>query len=87
MDLHSYSDETVDRLFGFKNCPDVCVGVEPDYYSAELVNSVIGFCRSLGLSTEIDYPYRGSLVPNRYFGHRNTGIVSIMLEINKRVLL
>ena len=34
----------------------------------------------------MNYPYRGSMVPGWYLGRRGTGIVSVMLEINKRVL-
>ena len=86
IDLHSYSDEAVDRLFGYRNCPDVCIGIEHDYYDEDLIQGIITLCRGLGLTTAVNYPYSGSLVPNAYYGKRNTGIVSIMLEINKRVL-
>ena len=86
IDLHSFSDETVNRLFGWTEFPDVCIGTEPDYYDHELVRSIVGFCESLGLSAQLNYPYKGSLVPNRYYGKKDTGIVSVMLEINKRVL-
>lgn len=86
IDLHSYSDEAVDRLFGYRGCPDVCIGVEPDYYCEDLVEGILSICRGLGLTTAIDYPYKGSLVPNAYYGKPNPGITSIMLEINKRVL-
>ena len=45
IDLHSFSDETVNRLFGWTDFPDVCIGTEPDYYSEELVKSICCFCR------------------------------------------
>ena len=86
IDLHSFSDETVNRLFGWSGFPDVCIGIEPDYYDERLVQSIEGICKSLGLSYAENYPYSGSLVPNQYYGKQNTGIVSVMLEINKRVL-
>ena len=86
IDLHSYSDEAVDRLFGYRNCPDVCIGIEPDYYNEDLTQGIITLCRGLGLTTAVNYPYSGSLVPNAYYSKRNTGIISVMLEINKRVL-
>ena len=86
VDLHSYSDEAVDRLFGYRGCPDVCIGTEPGYYSESITEGIIRICDGLGLSTKINYPYKGSLVPNAYFGKENTGIVSVMLEINKRIL-
>ena len=86
IDLHSFSDETVNRMFGWSGLPDVCIGTEADYYSGEVVDGITCLCKGLGLKTALNYPYRGSLVPNRYFGRKNTGIVSVMLEINKRVL-
>ena len=52
----------------------------------ELDEENLFMCRSLGLTTAINYPYAGSLVPNAYYGKKNTGIVSLMLEINKRIL-
>ena len=86
IDLHSFSDETVNRLFEWTDFPDVCIGTEPDYYSQELVDGIMGLCWGLGLSVTLNYPYRGSLVPNQYYGKTDTGIVSVMVEINKRVL-
>lgn len=86
IDLHSYSDEMVRRLFGFDNCPDVCIGTERDYYNSEIVEGLRSICRGLGLSTGLNYPYRGSIIPNRYLCEKKKGIISIMLEINKRVL-
>jgi len=84
--LHSFSDETVNRLFGLTDFPDVCIGTESDYYSGDLVESICSLCERLGLSVALDYPYRGSMVPGQYYGKKDTGIVSVMLEINKRVL-
>lgn len=86
IDLHSYSEEMVDRLFGYDNCPDVCIGTEREYYSSEIVEGLISICHGLGLSTELNYPYSGSIIPNRYLGSCGSGIVSVMLEINKRIL-
>ena len=86
IDLHSYSDEMVRRIFGYTGCPDVCIGVEPDYYSKDLTDGLKKICRGLGLRCMINYPYSGSMIPNRFYGKKDTGIVSVMLEINKRVL-
>jgi len=54
IDLHSYSDEMVHRLFGYNNCPDVCIGTEQEYYSNDIVEGLISICRGLGLSTELN---------------------------------
>ena len=42
----------------------------------------------MGLSVEINYPYSGSLVPNYVFNKKiDKKVVSIMIEINKRIYL
>lgn len=86
IDLHSFSDETVNRLFGWSDFPDVCIGTETDYYSEGLVQGIVELCKGFGLSVALNDPYCGSLVPSQYYGKQDTGIVSVMLEINKRIL-
>lgn len=85
IDLHSYSTEQVFRLFNYQDVPDICIGIEEAFYSEELTNYCIDYFKNQGYTVAINYPYRGSLVPNRYYGQTNTRIVSIMIEINKRV--
>ena len=86
IDLHSFSDEAVYRMFGYTGCPDICIGVEPDFADDSLVEAIETICRKLGYTTMINYPYKGSLVPNAYYANRDPRITSVMLEINKRVL-
>lgn len=85
IDLHSFSDEAVHRLFGWKDFPDVCIGTEPNHHDERLVQAIESLCKALGLMVARNYPYRGSMVPNQYYGKRDTGVVSVMIEINKRV--
>ena len=87
IDLHSYSTDTVNRLFGYQDVPDICIGIENDYSSEKLTEYFIEHFKSYGYSVEINFPYTGSLVPNAYYGKTDTGIVSIMIEINKRVYM
>lgn len=85
IDLHSYSSQLVKNLFGYDDVPDICLGVESDYYSQELMQHFIEYFEANGYSVRINFPYQGSIVPNRYYGKKNTQIVSIMIEFNKRV--
>ncbi len=85
IDLHSFSSELVLRLFNYTEAPDICIGVEDNYYSEELTNYFMNYFKSNGYSVKINYPYKGSLVPNKFYRKVNPRIVSIMLEINKRV--
>ena len=85
IDLHSYSSELVKRLFGYENVPDICIGIEKDYYSQELTQYFIDYFEKNGYSVQVNFPYQGSIIPNKYYGESNTHIVSIMIEVNKRV--
>ena len=86
IDLHSYSDEVVERLFGYRDCPDICIGTEPGFEAEDLVGVITRFCQCMGLRTGINYPFSGSMVPDRYYGQKDTAIASVMIEINKRIL-
>ena len=87
IDLHSYSDKMASFFFK-PPFPDVCIGIEKDYYDKEIVNSLINKIKQMGLSVEINYPYSGSLVPNYVFNNKiDKKVVSIMIEINKRIYL
>lgn len=87
IDLHSYQSDLVLKLFNYDDVPDICIGVEDEFSSNFLVNHFTDYFVSSGYSVMINYPYKGSLIPNKYYGKSDTGIVSIMLEINKRVYL
>lgn len=83
IDLHSYSDELVKRLFNKENNPDICIGIN-SYYDKKLLDYTTNYFNDLGYTTKINYPYSGSLIPNEYF--KDTRIKSMMIEINKRIL-
>jgi len=82
IDLHSYSDETVKRIFNKENNPDICLGVN-NFYDKKLLNSAINYFNKYGYTTKINYPYAGSLIPNEYCNDNR--IKSMMIEVNKRV--
>lgn len=86
LDCHSYSDSMASKHHKgpFK---DVCIGIEEGYYNQKILDSIISKLNELGLSYEINYPYKGSIIPNKFFNNHNEKICSIMLEINKRIYL
>ena len=87
LDLHSYSDKMASHFFKMP-FPDVCIGVENDYYDSDILNELTYKLKEMGLRYAINYPYKGSLVPNNiYKGKLNGKIISIMLEVNKRIYL
>lgn len=88
IDCHSFSDKMASHFFK-PPFPDVCIGVEEGYYDKEILDSLIKEITKFGYSYEINYPYKGSLVPNIIYDKKikYKKVVSIMLEINKRIYL
>ena len=82
IDLHSFSDEFVDKMFNKKNNPDICLGINKSNYDKELVLKTISHFKKHGYSVRINYPYSGSIISNRF-----PDVNSMMIEINKRVYL
>lgn len=87
LDCHSFSDKMASHFFE-EPFPDICIGVEENYYDEDILNIIINRIKELGYTYKINYPYKGSLVPNCiYNGIIRGKVVSIMLEINKRIYL
>lgn len=86
VDLHSYSDEFVYKLFKKENNPDICIGYEEKYMQKELLIETVKYFKKCGYSVSVNKPYSGSIIPNKYYGVDNK-ICSIMIEINKRIYL
>ena len=87
VDLHSFSDKMASHFF-CPPFPDVCIGIEEDYYDEEITNKIIDRINSMGLTFEINYPYEGSIVPNYVSKNKiDKKVISIMIEINKREYL
>ena len=88
IDCHSFSDKMASFFFK-KPFPDICIGIEKDYYDKKIVDYVVNKIKKLGYSYKINYPYKGSLVPNCIYNKKvkYKKVVSIMLEINKKTYL
>lgn len=82
LDLHSFSDEFVGKMFNKTNNPDICIGINKGNYDKNLLVKTISHFKKYGYSVRINYPYSGSIVSNRF-----PEVKSIMIEINKRVYL
>ena len=82
IDLHSFSDEFVSKMFNKDNNPDICIGINRNNCSIALLEKTINHFSSYGYSIMINYPYSGSIISNRF-----PEVKSIMIEINKRVYL
>lgn len=87
IDLHSYSDEMVSKLFNINNNPDICIGTDDYYTNNSLINFTIEHFKEYGYSVELNKPYQGTIIPNKYINKKEHKLQSIMLEVNKRIYL
>ena len=88
IDIHSYSDELVRRLFGWtENLPDICLGYDEKWFGKDNASKLKTYIEKMGYSCELNYPYSGALVPMEFYHDENPKMQSVMLEINRRVYL
>ena len=87
IDLHSFSNLLVKKLFNYDNCPDICIGTEDGFSDENLVNFTTNYFINNGYTVKLNYPYQGSIIPNKYFKQNNFRIKTMMIEINKRIYL
>ncbi len=88
LDCHSFSDKMAAYFFK-PPFPDICIGIEKDFFDQEILHRIIEEIKKRGYTYQINYPYQGSLVPNCIYNKKviYKKVVSIMLEINKRIYL
>ena len=85
LDCHSFSKNII--MFDNKkdNLPDICIGFDSLYYNEELVNYIKSYFEKLGYSVEFNYPYSGTMIPNRFFENKTDNLCCVMIEINKEI--
>lgn len=87
LDCHSFSDKMAAHFFA-PPFPDVCIGIEKDHYDETITEKILSAIRKKGFSYAIDSPYRGSILPTAAASlPTEKKIVSIMIEVNKRIYL
>lgn len=82
IDMHSFSDELVNKLFDIKDSPDICIGINTTY-DKKILDFTLNFFEMNGYTVKINYPYSGSLLPNKYTNDNR--IITMMIEINRRI--
>lgn len=87
VDLHSFSELFIKKVFDKDDAPDICIGVENKYTSKLLVEQTINHFKKYNYSVKINYPYEGSIIPNKYFDVYDERLDTIMIELNKKIYL
>jgi N-formylglutamate amidohydrolase len=86
VDCHSFQEGIGYRIAGIAE-PDICIGFTdynaPDQY---LILKIYKYLSSKGYKVSFNYPYSGSICPDRYATHRDK-VQSIMIEVNRKLYM
>jgi N-formylglutamate amidohydrolase len=86
VDLHSYPVQVLPyERHQHARRPPVCVGVDVDHTSADLVERATRACSVIG-QVVVNEPFAGSYIPLRHFG-RDIRITSVMVELRRDTYL
>lgn len=87
LDCHSFSsqplphepDQRPDR-------PEICLGTDPFHTPPELAAQARELFAASGFTVEIDRPFSGALVPERFY-QRRAEVYSLMVEVNRSLYM
>lgn len=79
IDFHSFSDEMVQKLFNSEKNPDICLGTDEFYTDNNLIDITIKHFKKYGYSVQLNHPYSGTIIPNKYINKKDSRIKSIMI--------
>lgn len=83
LDCHSYPSEPMPFEFDQDSeRPDICLGTDSFHTPHALVVAAQQAAATEGLTTAINHPFSGTLVPNRYW-ESDKRVSSIMIEVNR----
>jgi N-formylglutamate amidohydrolase len=89
IDGHSFSKELVNTIRNTNkdDYPDFCIGYEEKFCDRKIIDVIVQAITEKGYTYAINYPYAGSIVPNKYYKEKNRNVKSVMIEINKRIYM
>lgn len=88
IDCHSFSKEIIMDENLKDELPDICIGFNNGiYYSEKLVDFTSAHFRKYGYSVKLNYPYSGTIIPNKFMKEKSKNLYSIMIEINRKIYL
>ena len=87
IDCHSFSHDIIMFEDMKNNLPDICIGFDELYNSEKLVNYIKTYFENCGYNVQFNYPYSGTMIPNKYFRQTTEKLFCVMIEINKNLYL
>jgi N-formylglutamate amidohydrolase len=82
LDAHSFPGRALPTQVDFSAPPEIGIGTEREHTAPALRQLVEAFFKERGYRTGLDVPFRGALVPNRFFG-RDPRVQSVMVEVRR----
>ena len=88
IDCHSFPNKPLktDLLKTTGDRPDICLGIDEFHSSKLLIQNLKMNFESNGLKVEINDPYRGTIIPLKYY-RKNFNVLSIMIEVNRNLYI
>ena len=87
IDCHSFSRDIIMFEDKKNNLPDICIGFDELYNSEKLVNYIKTYFENCGYNVQFNYPYSGTIIPNKYFKEKANNLFCVMIEINKNLYI
>jgi N-formylglutamate amidohydrolase len=89
IDGHSFSKELVNiiKKTDKNDYPDFCIGYEKEFCDQKIIDVIVQAITEKGYTYAINYPYAGSIVPNKYYKEKNNNVKSVMIEVNKEMYM
>lgn len=87
INLHSFSEQFVNEVLKLDNLPDICLGYDLMNCDYNLLDITKKHFKRYGYRVMENYPYQGSIIPNKYYGLEDSSVFSLMIEINKNLYL
>ncbi len=87
IDGHSFYDEPLPyEIDRDPNRPDICIGTDEFHTPKEIEEKLRGSLAERGYRVEINRPFAGCIVPARFY-RRDKRVLSVMIEINRRLYM
>ena len=82
VDCHSFAKDIIMVEENRNDLPDFCIGFNGA--EDELSKLCVQYFKNLGYTVKCNYPYAGTMIPNRFINNPNPKLKSVMIEINNR---
>lgn len=87
IDCHSFPSRPLPYEFDQRpNRPQICIGTDPFHTPETLTAALVGAFEAAGMSTWIDAPFSGSLVPAPHHA-QDKRVASVMVEVNRAIYM